>query len=80
MGKAQVCSRESVPWVLWRVLICFLKVRAFGEVSGKDLNRIFLSFPGVSFNVLIHQNVLRGLGPTDGSVLGHGVIVHYIWS
>ena len=44
-----------MPWVLWRVLICFLKVRAFGEVSGKDLNRIFLSFPGVFFNVPMYQ-------------------------
>ena len=34
-----------------------------GWKSGEVLNRIFISFPGVSFNMLIHQNVcIDGLG------------------
>lgn len=28
--------------------LCFPKVGTFREVSGEDLNRIFISFPGVS--------------------------------
>lgn len=27
------------------------------EVSGEGLNRIFISFPGVSLNMLVRQNV-----------------------
>ena len=33
------------------------------KVSGKSLNRIFINFLGVSFNMLIHQNVcIEGSG------------------
>ena len=39
-----------------RVFICFLEVGILEEVSVEDLNRIFISFPGVSINMLIHHN------------------------
>lgn len=35
-----------------RILLCFLQVGNLGEVS----IRIFISFLGVSFNMLTHQN------------------------
>lgn len=43
-----------------RVPTCFLKVGVLGDVSEEGLNRIFTSFPGVSFNVLIHRNQCIG--------------------
>ena len=39
-----------------RVFICFLKAGILVEVSGEGPMRIFNSFPGVSFNMLMHQN------------------------
>lgn len=51
----QECSGERTgPFVL-RVFICFLK-GILGEVSEEGVNRIFSSCPGVSFNMLMHQN------------------------
>ena len=35
-----------------RVLVCFLKVGILGE----GLSRTFISFPGVSFSMFMHQN------------------------
>ena len=42
------------------LFICFVKAKILGEVSGEDLNRIFISFPSVSF---------QGHGPDAG----HGI-------
>ena len=39
-------SRESIPDPPWKK---FLGVESVGEIPGEDLNRIFISFPGVSF-------------------------------
>lgn len=51
----RLCSRLRMHWVL--VLKGFyLKAGILGVVSGGDLNRIFISFPGVSFNMLTHQS------------------------
>ena len=38
------------------VLIHFLMAGISGQVSGEGLSRIFISFPSMSFNMLIHQN------------------------
>ena len=49
----------SKCWVLCLkgfFLICFLNLGILREVSGQDLNRIFISFPGVSFDMLMPQN------------------------
>lgn len=46
-------GRNTGSFVL-RVFICFLKVRILGKV----LMRIFISFPSVSFDLLMHQNDL----------------------
>ena len=54
MGKAP--GRACTGSFVLRVFICFLKARILGEVSGEEHNRIFISFPDVSFNILIHQN------------------------
>ena len=40
------------------------KVEILGDVLGEDLNNIFIRFPGVPFNMLIHQNEhTEGSGP-----------------
>ena len=44
-------GRKQTGSFVLRVFICFLKAAILGEVSGKDLNRIFISFPGVFFNM-----------------------------
>ena len=50
-----MCSRKRACWVLClKIFICFLHILV--EVSRDDLNRIFISFSGVSFNKLMHQN------------------------
>ena len=41
-------ERASTGSFVLRVFICFLKAGILGEVSGEGLNRIFLSFPGMS--------------------------------
>ena len=46
-------KRQAALRVALRVFICFLKVGILGEISGEDLLRIFISFPGVSFRVLV---------------------------
>ena len=59
-------KRERGHWVLClRVFVCFLKAGVLGEVSGEDLNRIFISFPGVSFNTLMPQNECVGHVPVS---------------
>ena len=46
-------------------VLCFPQVGILGEVS----LRIFLSFPGVSFNMLMHQNeCVVGLGSFSGQL------------
>ena len=40
-----------------RYLIFLWPAGILGKISGECLNRIFISFSGVSFNILIHQNV-----------------------
>lgn len=51
-AEERACTGSFVS----RVFICFLKAGILREVLGEDLNRIFISFPGVSFNMMIHQN------------------------
>ena len=43
-------------FVIRGFLVCFLEAGLLGDVSGEGLSRIFISFPGVSFNMLMHQN------------------------
>ena len=52
-GKVQECSGDGAyaGSFVSRGFICFLKSGILGKVSGEDLNRIFINFPG-----LIHQN------------------------
>ena len=45
-----------------RYLIFLWPAGILGKISGECLNRIFISFSGVSFNVLSHQNVCT-VGP-----------------
>ena len=47
-----------------RILICFLKAGILGEVSGEDLNRIFISF------MLMRQNEIYPSQPPTSSVWG----------
>ena len=57
-GERCRCAQGRVHtgcFVLW-VFISFLQTGILGEVSGEDLSRVFISFPGMSFNMLMHQN------------------------
>lgn len=46
-----------------RVFMCFLKMGILGEV----LNRILVSFPGLSFDMSMHQNKhIEGPGSFSG--------------
>ena len=71
-----MCSRERA-WAgsfVLRVFTCFLKAGILEE----DLNKIFTSFLGVSFNMLIHQNehVRSGLWSLlIGQCLGRGSLI-----
>ena len=59
---------ETVHWVFYlEVFYLFLKVGILEEVSGEDLNRIYISFPGVSFDLLMCQNEhINGSGSFSG--------------
>ena len=50
--KAWDPERESTGFFVLRIFIYFLKAGILEEISGEDL----INFPGVSFNLLIHQN------------------------
>ena len=79
--RMRECVSARVHWVLClKGFIYFLKSGILGKVSGEHLNRIFISFPGVSFSMLINQNEhkVRVVVPPDWSVLG--VIAHCICS
>ena len=41
--RGMACSKESTPFFILKVSICFLKVGILGEVSGKDFNKISAS-------------------------------------
>ena len=43
-----VGSERTAESFVLSSFICFPKAGIWGEVSGEDLNRIFISFPGVS--------------------------------
>ena len=60
-GDMGVLWRESTQacFILRVVVFFFPKGRILGDVSGEDSNRIFISVPGVCFNMLIHQNKRR---------------------
>ena len=46
-----------------RLFIFHWPAGILGKVSGEDINRMFIIFPIVSFNMLIHQNVcMEGSG------------------
>lgn len=49
MGEVLACSRETAcTWsFVLRIFTCFLKAGTLREILGKDLNRIFNSFPCV---------------------------------
>ena len=52
-----MCSRESEHpgFFVWSAFICFLKAGMLGEISGEDLNRIFINF------MLMYQNEIYSL-------------------
>ena len=54
-GHTLETSMSTGAFIL-SVFICFLKAKILGEISEEDLNRIFISSLGMSFNMLIHQN------------------------
>ena len=65
--KAWVCSSEFHGSFVLRFFIFFWQAGIPGQVSENGLNRIFISFPGVSFNMLIHQNMhIEGSGLFSG--------------
>ena len=51
-------GRVCPGFFVLRLFIFLWLAGILGEVSEKGLNRIFISFPSVSFNMLICQNVL----------------------
>ena len=56
-----VCSSKSTQsFFVLRLFISPWPAGILGEVSGEDLNRTFINFLGVSFNILIYQNVHTG--------------------
>ena len=54
-GVAMLCLDHTRVSFVTRLFI-FLWPAVLGEASGKGLNGIFISFSGLSFNMLIHQN------------------------
>ena len=54
-GVAMLCLEHTRVSFVTRLFI-FLWPAVLGEASGKGLNGIFISFSGMSFNMLIHQN------------------------
>ena len=65
--KKQTAQIESMGMLCWqcafvlRLFICLWPAWILGEVSGEGLNRIFISFPGMAFAMLVYQNVYRGV-------------------
>ena len=65
MGRRCFQGRACSGCFVVRVFIYFLKTGVLGEVSREGLNRIFNSFPGVSFKTLMHLNeYIREFGIT----------------
>ena len=62
-GGTGILKRERADILCLRVFILFFffKARVLGEISGEGLNRTFISFPFVHFDVLMHQNECRGV-------------------
>lgn len=62
LGMLQQVRELCVSFVL-KLFISLWPAGILGEVSGEDLNGIFISFLGMSFSMLIHQNVcVKGSG------------------
>ena len=58
--KRHGCAPEGAHTESLKGFYLFFRDGILGEISGEGLNRIFISFPGVFFNMLICQNECIG--------------------
>ena len=58
-GDKQQRYKAWALWILCLEAFHLWSAGILGKVSGEGLNRLFISFSGVSVSMLIHQNVYR---------------------